>query len=170
MAKMTNCKACGAEISKSAKTCPHCGHKNKRGPFKILLGLIIILFGLSILIGGIAALLGGDSSSSSSSGENFIQAANNKNASTKLETVSEPEIVVGDFGTKSVNGSMKNISGETLSYVQITFALYDDDGAQIGTAVANINNLTADSVWKYSAVPLTMDDFTSCKLTEIDCW
>ena len=32
--KMTACKACGKEIAKSAKTCPHCGAKNKKPLFK----------------------------------------------------------------------------------------------------------------------------------------
>ena len=27
--KMKNCKACGQEIAKSAKVCPHCGAKQK---------------------------------------------------------------------------------------------------------------------------------------------
>ena len=30
--KITNCEHCGAEIAKSAKTCPHCGGKNNK-PF-----------------------------------------------------------------------------------------------------------------------------------------
>ena len=28
--KMTTCRACGAELAKSAKVCPHCGAKNKK--------------------------------------------------------------------------------------------------------------------------------------------
>ncbi len=32
--KLTNCKACGAEIAKNAKACPHCGAKNKKPIFK----------------------------------------------------------------------------------------------------------------------------------------
>ena len=32
--KLTACKACGKEIAKSAKTCPHCGAKNKKPLFK----------------------------------------------------------------------------------------------------------------------------------------
>lgn len=32
--KMTACRTCGAEIAKSAKSCPHCGAKNKKPIFK----------------------------------------------------------------------------------------------------------------------------------------
>lgn len=31
MAKLVKCKACGNDVAKSAKVCPHCGAKNKRG-------------------------------------------------------------------------------------------------------------------------------------------
>ena len=55
---MTVCKACGAEIAKSAKTCPNCGAKNKKPVFKrpwfIILAIVVILG-----IGG-AAIGGGD--------------------------------------------------------------------------------------------------------------
>lgn len=32
--KLTQCKACGAEIAKSARSCPHCGARNKKSVFK----------------------------------------------------------------------------------------------------------------------------------------
>jgi len=32
--KMKKCKACGEEIAKAAKTCPHCGSKNKQPIYK----------------------------------------------------------------------------------------------------------------------------------------
>ena len=34
MSKMKNCKACGAEIATSAKSCPKCGAKNKKPIWK----------------------------------------------------------------------------------------------------------------------------------------
>lgn len=44
MGKLMNCKMCGDEIAKSAKTCPHCGCKNKK-PFykKIWFWVLIII-------------------------------------------------------------------------------------------------------------------------------
>lgn len=41
--KIINCKACGAEIAKSAKTCPHCGAKNKKSLFKRLWFWLIVV-------------------------------------------------------------------------------------------------------------------------------
>ena len=44
--KMISCKACGQEIAKSAKACPHCGAKNKQPLFKKwwFWAVIVILF------------------------------------------------------------------------------------------------------------------------------
>jgi len=61
--KMTICKACGAEIAKSAKTCPQCGAKNKKSP---ILGIILIILGIAV-IGG--ALGGGDKNTPTKVGE-----------------------------------------------------------------------------------------------------
>ena len=167
MAKMIKCKTCGADIAKSAKICPHCGAKKKPGVFRVLMGTFLIFIGLCAIVG---ALSGGSGSKSPTSDQNAVQAINNSASKQKLEEVSAPAIATGDYGNKTISGSLKNVSGKTISYVQITFALYDNDGAQVGTAVANINNLTADSVWKYSATPLTTNAWTSFEQTEIDSW
>ena len=43
------CKACGQQIAKAAKTCPHCGAKNKKGK-PVLIGILVIIV-LGIIIG-----------------------------------------------------------------------------------------------------------------------
>lgn len=48
--KMTTCKTCGAEIAKSAKSCPHCGAKNKKTIFKrwwfwVLVIVLLVMIG-----------------------------------------------------------------------------------------------------------------------------
>ena len=48
--KMKVCKTCGTEIAASAKTCPKCGAKNKKGhPILIAVVVVFILFAI---IGG----------------------------------------------------------------------------------------------------------------------
>lgn len=46
--KLVKCKTCGADVAKSAKTCPSCGAKNKHG-HPILAG-ILIFFGICMVI------------------------------------------------------------------------------------------------------------------------
>lgn len=49
--KMKICKACGAEIAKSAKVCPHCGAKNKK---RSLLIIILVALGIIVLLGSVS--------------------------------------------------------------------------------------------------------------------
>ena len=48
MAKLTQCKDCGNQISKNAASCPNCGAKNKRT--SIVTWLVLIFIGIPILI------------------------------------------------------------------------------------------------------------------------
>lgn len=51
MAKMIKCKTCGADIAKSAKTCPSCGAKNKKSVVAPMIGLVVLI-GIAGAIGG----------------------------------------------------------------------------------------------------------------------
>lgn len=80
--KMVACKACGAEIAKSAKVCPHCGAKNKQ-KHPILIGALIVL-ALVIVIG--AASGGGDKKTadpSTPAATNARQEQNEQSEATK---------------------------------------------------------------------------------------
>ena len=68
-----------------------------------------------------------------------------------------------------VTGTIKNNTNEQYSYVQVTFNLYDADGAQIGTAMSNINNLEENGTWKFKALGGT-EKAVSYKLAEITGW
>lgn len=47
---MKNCKDCGKEVSKSAKTCPNCGRRLKKfGILRVLLGIFVIFVAMGIL-------------------------------------------------------------------------------------------------------------------------
>lgn len=68
-----------------------------------------------------------------------------------------------------VTGTVKNNTKKQYSYVQVIFNLYDTDGAQIGTAMANINNLESNGTWKFKALGVT-EQVASYKLAEITGW
>lgn len=72
----------------------------------------------------------------------------------------------------TIEGTIKNNTDKQYSYVQVTFNLYDSDGAQIGTALANINNLEANGLWKFKASGSFGNGktVTSYKLMEIKGW
>lgn len=76
---MTKCKACGQEIAKSAKRCPHCGAKNKKPIFKKWwFWAILVVLILVIAVSG----NGGDSESAATTN------AATANATNKSETTS----------------------------------------------------------------------------------
>jgi hypothetical protein len=56
---------------------------------------------------------------------------------------------------KSVNGEITgtvvNRRDHKLAYAQIQFNVYDDSGAQVGTALANINGLEPGGRWNFTA-------------------
>src|SRR5271155_4370770 len=56
MANLKSCKACGKDVSNSAKTCPHCGQKLKGGMlFWILGGIVLVVL---VCCGGPAIFMG----------------------------------------------------------------------------------------------------------------
>ncbi|HOO52312.1 MAG TPA: FxLYD domain-containing protein, partial [Alphaproteobacteria bacterium] len=48
-------------------------------------------------------------------------------------------------------GILKNTTDREYGYVQIQFNLYDKDGVQVGSTLANVNNLEPQSTWKFEA-------------------
>jgi len=71
----------------------------------------------------------------------------------------------GEFGGE-ITGTVVNRRGVTLSYAQITFILYDGSGAQVGTALANINDLESGGRWNFTATTFGTD-FVHYKFSEL---
>lgn len=60
--------------------------------------------------------------------------------------------------TVTITGTLKNVGTKTYTYVSITYTLYDADGYNVGTALANMNYLGAGETWKYEATSLKWFD------------
>lgn len=61
------------------------------------------------------------------------------------------EELTGDAYSCKISGVYTNKAGKDLSYVQVSYNLFDADGNQIGTALANTNNLADGGTWKFEA-------------------
>lgn len=95
-------------------------------------------------------------------------------SSTEMKQTQEKFSLIDSEGSHDgfayyITGSIKNNTDKQYSYVQVTFNLYDADGAQIGTALANINNLEPNGTWKFKALGGTQEA-ASYKLAEITGW
>lgn len=66
----------------------------------------------------------------------------------------------------TITGVVENRRGRKLNYAQITFNLYDDSGAQVGSAMANINGLEPGGKWKFEATSFGKE-FTTYKFNEL---
>lgn len=71
----------------------------------------------------------------------------------------------GDFGG-TIKGVVENRRSHKLRYAQITFNLYDESGAQVGSAMANINGLEPGGRWKFEAKSFGTD-FSTYKFSEL---
>ena len=74
-----------------------------------------------------------------------------------------------DGGLLYIVGSVRNQSAKQYRYVQVQFTLYDKDGAQVGSALANVTNLEANGLWKFKAIVLE-DSATVAKFAKATAW
>lgn len=51
-----------------------------------------------------------------------------------------------------IEGTVRNRTSKTYSYVQVTFNVYDESGSILGSCWDNINNLEANGTWKIKAM------------------
>lgn len=148
---MKKCKYCKTEIDAKAKICPNC--KKKQG-HKV--GLIIFIIAVVIFI--ICIVAGGG----------------NKNTETEKFTIVEgTENGYADSGNifYYIEGTIKNNTDKTYSYLQVTYNVYDSQGNNLGTCLANNNNIEANGTWKFKAICSgEAKNISSYKLAEITGW
>lgn len=160
------CKECGSEVS-SKGVCPKCGKDQKNFFVKHkVISFILIL----VVIGTIVGASGGNKTTNNST------ETTSSTTSTKQEKFTLQDGHTGksdQYGMSyTIEGTIKNNTDKQYSYVQVTFNLYDSDGAQIGTALANINNLEAKGIWKFKALGSLGNgkSVANYKLMEITGW
>lgn len=103
-----------------------------------------------------------EANANASSGE---QAGNQVDASQYSIT---DETLSGDSYSATISGTFTNTSGKELSYVGVTYNLYDSGGNQIGNAYANTNNLADGGSWKFDAYCTeSLSDIASFKLADV---
>jgi len=86
---------------------------------------------------------------------------------TKNRGVSGPVIRVRNLEAhdRGIKGIAHNAGSMPARYVQLVFALFDDQGRQVGSSMTNLNHLDAGREWIFEAV--TFERFTKYRLVEI---
>lgn len=150
---MKKCKECGNEISSSAKTCPNCG-KKQGNP---IIAAIVIILAIIIIVG----IVGSEPSTT-------VDPVTGQTITKEKFTLESHSGAYDEAGFAFyIEGTIKNNTDKTYSYAQVTFNVYDETGAQVGTAIDNINNLEPNGTWKYKAMAMTSDKIASYKFVEI---
>lgn len=122
MEKLANCKACGKDIAKGVKKCPHCG-KDQRNFF--MKHKIITIIGVLILI-GIISSIGGKKDTNKSTTES----AKPTEAAKPTETAKEPIVLTSDDLIKALDdNALKASQTYKGQYVEVTGKLSNIDSS-----------------------------------------
>lgn len=129
--------------------------EGKKPVGKIILIVVIVL----VAIGAFGSLGGNNSGSSSSDStkEEQTQAESKPKAQDPYTISDEAADTSNQFAYK-ITGTLTNNTDQKKSYIQVEYTLYDADGNQVGTALANTNNLKAGGTWKFEATGTVSPD------------
>ncbi|NWO18873.1 FxLYD domain-containing protein [Leptotrichia sp. oral taxon 223] len=90
---------------------------------------------------------------------------NAKEAKKEYE-IENVDIEKDEFSTY-VTGVLKNNGGKK-GYVQITVPCYDKNGAKLGDALANVNDIEANGKWKFKAIYMGSETPASCDVNKLE--
>lgn len=143
--KLTACKACGAEIAKSAKSCPHCGAKNKKPIFKRWWFWVVVML-LLIAIGS----SGGGDSNEENSVQKTTAGKSDSNVTSGPKEPAKTEYYVGDI---IEDGNTKIVFMSSGDYAEDNTFMQPAEGKKyiyLQFAFENISKTTDTSVSIYS--------------------
>lgn len=139
MSKMKNCKACGAEIAISAKSCPKCGAKNKKPIWKqwwIWILIVIIPFAAICGIAGNSDTNPSDTNTTTIQepiSYSVVSVADmidnlNTNALKAEKTYNEQYLeVTGRLGNIDPNGSYITLYGGDFDFTGVQCYIQNDE-------------------------------------------
>ena len=187
---MKYCSNCGNQINEGEGFCSKCGTKvgavqtsqpvnKKKGGLPawaiVLIVLGVIFFLLVGCVAGCTASLNKTLEDNKSASEGNVSNGDNNNTTTASTTFTYQvdKQYNGDYGIGYyIEGKVKNNADKDFSYVQIEFICYDKQGNNLGTAIANTNNLLGGQTWKYKAMFMESDskNVAKCEYHEITSW
>ena len=149
--KLTTCKACGQEIAKSAKTCPHCGAKNKKPIFKKWwFWAIIVVLIIAIGTSGNDTDSGNTSNNTTNPNQNISSNDTNSTTDNKPKEPAKTEYNVGDT---IEDGNTKIVLMSSGDYVEENEFMQPEEGKKyifLQFAFENISKTTDTSISFYS--------------------
>ena len=149
--KLTTCKACGQEIAKSAKACPHCGAKNKKPIFKKWwFWAIIVVLIISIGTSGNDTDSGSAVNNNTNPNQNISSNDTNSTSDNKSKEPAKTEYYVGDT---IEDGNTKIVFISSGEYAEENEFMQPAEGKKyifLQFAFENISKTTDTSISSYS--------------------
>ena len=149
--KLTTCKACGQEIAKSAKTCPHCGAKNKKPIFKKWwFWAIIVVLIIAIGTSGNDTDSGNTSNNTTNPNQNISSTDTISTTDNKPKETAKTEYYLCDT---IEDGNTKIVFMSSGDYVEENEFMQPEEGKKyifLQFAFENISKTTDTSISFYS--------------------
>ena len=138
--------------------------EGKKGIGKIVLIVVVAI----VVIGAIGSMGGKGGTDQAPAGEEAQTSKQQPAEETEPYTISDEQLDTSNQFAVYINGTLTNNTENEASYIQVEYNLYDADGAQVGTALANTNNLKAGGTWKFEAVGTAApDEVASYELVDV---
>ncbi|MBM6757012.1 DUF3426 domain-containing protein [Collinsella tanakaei] len=130
------------------------------------IGKIVLIIVIVLIVAGAAGAMGGGTDASDGGSQQATSGQQEAASEPESEPEPEPEpYAIADEALNTENpyaatitGMLTNNTDSDKKYIQVEYVLYDADGAQIGTALANTNNLKAGGSWKFEAFSTVAPD------------
>lgn len=75
----------------------------------------------------------------------------------------------GEFDSRFIEGTARNNTDRTLTFVSLNFTLYDADGQPIGGSSDIFENLGPNDIWNFKAV-VYAEDAVTAKVTKVEAY
>lgn len=136
-------------------------------PWKIVIasvGYLIILF---VVIGIFTGKSGSNNPVAPSTANQAAQQQAQQPKKENLEVLDAK--MEGEQYARYVTGTIKNNASRQYKYAQVEINLYDDAGNQVGSTLANTNNLEPNGTWKFKA-PVLEENAKSFKVKGVTAY
>ena len=138
--------------------------EGKRGIGRIVLIVVIVL-----VVAGVVGSMAGNGEASKGGASGNAETAGQQPVEQKDPyTITDEQLDTSNQFALYIKGTLTNNTDSEVSYIQVEYNLYDADGAQVGTALANTNNLKAGGTWKFEAIgTASPDEVASYELIDV---
>lgn len=164
MDKLVNCKACGKEIAKGVKKCPHCGKDQRSffGKHKIVTGILVIV--ILIILGTALGGNKGTSTSSNSGSSAKASGVSKKTADNKKYSFDKFMKVTMGMSYDQVKGILGDGTEESSTgsgdLKTISYSWKNDDGSNMSVMLQGNKVITKSQAFLQSMdANVTMDKY-----------